>query len=116
MGGWAVLPGTASKVTMKESIEQVINGCLDFEYDDQPNMLNGYDGLIAHLWLIAQDRGQVAEFESILEALLTSDDPTVELNSMFIGGSCKHDIHDLLRYVLQRQPSVQSGSPPTCTA
>ena len=96
---------------MKESIEQIINSCLDFEYDDQPDTLNGYDGLITRLWLIARDRGQVAEFESILEALLTSDDPTVELNSMFIGGSCKHDIYDFLQYVLQCQPSVQSESP-----
>lgn len=94
---------------MEESIEQIINSCLDFEYDDQPDTLSGYDGLIAHLWLTAQDRGQVAEFNSILEALLTSDDPTVQMNSMFIGGACKHDIHDLLWYVLQRQPSVRSG-------
>ncbi len=116
MGGRAILPGTVSEAIIKESIEQIINNCLDFEYDDQPDTLNGYNGLIAHLWLIAQDRGQVTEFVSVLQALLMSEDPTVELNSMFVGGSCKHDIHDLSRHVLQRQPSAQSGFPPTYTA
>jgi hypothetical protein len=84
-------------VIKMQDLNELIRGTFDFELEDQPDSIEGYDGLIQFMWLQCAKKGlDNAMFLRINEILSSNDEPEYLINFNFLPG--KHDTRALLTY------------------
>lgn len=83
---------------MQERALQFINQQFDFEYDDQPDEMSGYEDRIIYMWKRAREMGIDSDLENCLSSLVKEEDPVAHMNSYFLPG--KHDVKSILIYAL----------------
>jgi hypothetical protein len=79
------------------NLDELIRGTFDFEYPDQPDNIEGYEGLVKFMWLQCAVKGVDEKmYERIKEIAESKDEPEQTINFLFLPG--KNDTRNLLRY------------------
>ena len=81
------------------SLDETIRGTFDFEYPDQPDDVEGYEGLVKLMWLQCAAKNLDAEMYERIQSIIDSkEEPEQIINFSFLPG--KNDTRLLLRYTL----------------
>lgn len=89
---------------MNESPLEFVRRFFDFEYEDQPDELVGYNEMIDYMWRKAISDGlNTSIYRDIAELILSGKDAATEMDFMFMPG--KHEVEDILKLILARAPA-----------